>query len=130
MTYDMVRTKLEGFPVQYDEEVVQHLNQVSGAENSISNNDLREIGREVSPNVIHTLHGNTDDRYDWFGRLEYEVQGAMVAVLFPWHQDWKHPKTKMDRAINVYSDRELPREVVGDLLENIAYQMTLFNTRK
>ena len=130
MTYDMVRISLDGFPVQYDERVVQHLNQVSGAENSISNNELREIGRGVSPNVIHTMHGKTDDRYEWFGRLEYEVQGARVAVLFPWHQDWTHPETKMDRSINVYSDRELPRQVVGDLLENIAYQMTLFNARK
>src|SRR3989338_6791034 len=124
MTYAMAQAELEGFPVQYGEEIVRHLNRVVSARMK-DNTTLKEIGEAVSPYVRHALNDDTKDGYTWYGGLYYDVNGARVAVLFPWHQDWKHPETQMDRSINVYSDRELPQEVVGNLLEQIAYQTAL-----
>ncbi len=120
----MKRTGLNGFTTQYDERVVEQLNKVVGPR-SYSNEDLRKIGRAVSRKASHSSHDETDDGYGWFGRLDYTVDGAKMAILFPWAQDWNHHETEMDRSVNVYSDRELPRAVVGNLLENIASQMTL-----
>jgi hypothetical protein len=120
----MVRTELRGFPVQYGEDVVKHLNRVY-SERPKNNADLREIGRAVSPTAKHILHGRTADDYIWFGTLEYRLGSVKVVVLFPWSQDWDSSRSQMDRSINVYSDKKLPNEVVGDLIENIGYQMAL-----
>ena len=124
MTYEIAQAELENFPVQYGSKVVEHLNRV-WSPRSFNNQMICEVGRAVSPDAKHTLHGDTKDGYTWFGRLEYKVDGAKVAVLFPWSQDWNHPETQMDRSINVYSDKELPTEVVENLLEQIAYQTAL-----
>ena len=124
MTFEMQRTKLEGFPIQYGEDIVGQLNRAN-SKGGMNNRQLEVIGRAVDPSVRHSLHGATADGYGWFGTLEFNVESARVAVLFPWSQDWDHPETQMDRSINVYSDRELPNGAVEGLLEKLAYQRNL-----
>ena len=124
MTYKMRMTGFEGFPVQYPIELVEELNQVFELIDS-HNVFLNEIGREISEDFMHLLYPKTEDGYDWFGGLEFNLKGSNVAVLFPWSQDWDNPETQMDRSVNVYSDEELPTRIVKDLLEKITYQVVL-----
>jgi len=125
MTFKVAQTKLMGFPILYDSDVDRHLNQVISSR-SFNNFTLNEIGKAVSGDVEHhSTASETEDGYWWFGRLDYKINGSKVAILFPWAQDFNHPETTLDRSLNVYSDRKIDREVVGDLLERVAYQMTL-----
>lgn len=125
MTYEMTSVKLEGFAHQYGPDVVQHLNEVRSAR-SLNNNDLEEVGKRVDGYNFHTLHGTTEDGYTWFGQLHFNVHGAQVAVLFPYHQDFSHPVTTMDRSINIYATEKLPDKDIESLAEEIGLAMALF----
>jgi len=121
----MAVTALEGFPVQYGRDVIQHLNEVIDSR-SINNDLLKKIAEGVSPDAFHILHGAiTSDGYHWFGRSQFRLDYARVAVLFPWSQDFNNPLTKLDRSINVYSDKDVSNKKIEDLLEQIAYQTAM-----
>ncbi|MEK6964265.1 MAG: hypothetical protein AABX70_07610 [Nanoarchaeota archaeon] len=125
MTFQMKETGYEGFPVQHPIGLVQRLNEVNSRGRSINNVDLRDIGLAIDPQSRHTMGGETSDGYKWFGKLEFELGGTRVAVLFPWHQDFKDLDSQMDRSINVYSSKAINPDVLSGLLEQIAYQTTL-----
>jgi hypothetical protein len=130
MTFKMKQTGFAGFPVQYPPYVVEHLNRVISSR-CLTGLDLDEIGRAVSadnqprPSRLSENGYVTGDGYTWFGRLDYELDGSKVAILFPWHQDFSNPKSKMDRSINVYSTEHVDPEKLSDLLERIGYQAAL-----
>jgi len=121
----MIKTDLEGFPIQYGPNIVRHLNLVTNQEKGKTNVDIEEIGREVSSDVIHRTHCQTSDNYCWFGSLEFNVEGAKLRIMYPWHQHWENSESKMDRSINVYSDKKLPDETVADFLEIVAHKTAL-----
>ncbi len=130
MAFKMVRTELEGYPVLYREYLVKELNKIINEIGSITNQYLREIGRAVSSFVKHTMDNKTRDGYTWLGSLEYKINDAKIIILFPWHQDFKNPESKMDRSINVYSNKKLPDKEVKNLLEHIVYNAKQFFKRK
>jgi hypothetical protein len=125
MTFALCWTRLEGFEHQYGSEVTATLNKVYDAK-GLDNHSLEQIGKAVSKDCAHELHGRTKDGYGWFGSLRFNVNGANVKVMFPWAQDFGNPESQLDRSIGVYSDVNVPEDDVKDLLENIACQMTLF----
>ncbi|MBS3169874.1 hypothetical protein J4210_05300 [Candidatus Woesearchaeota archaeon] len=125
MTYEMTIVKLEGFTHQYGLDVVQHLNEVINRL-SLCNHDLEQIGKGVNGYVSHAIHGTTEDDYTWFGRLYFNRRGARVAVLFPWHQDFDHPVTRMDRSINIYASEKMPEKDIEGLAEELGLQATLY----
>ena len=128
MTYEMQRTEFEGFPVQYDPDLMMNLNRTT---KGIDNLRLQEIGRTISKYAEHLFHPKTEDGYDWFGGLIFKLKyNTRVAVLFPWAQDWDNPETQMDRSINVYSDKKLPTRVVRGLLKKITRQVLEINGEK
>jgi hypothetical protein len=129
MTYDMAKTELEGFPIQYGEDVVRHLNEVNNSR-MFNNLDLDKIGKQVSSDFEHNIYGKTRDGYEWFATLNYKIEDSKIAILIPWSQDWDHPESQMDRSINVYSDKSVPEEKVKNLLEKLAYQMALKKPRE
>lgn len=129
MIFKLHTTALEGFPFQYNSRIVRHLNKVSDKRN-LNNHEIRETGQAVSEYVSHSTHPSTKDDYGWFGKLEYKVGDARVAVLFPWHQDWDCPESQSDRSINVYSDKPVDPKRVEELLENVAYQIALYAPRQ
>lgn len=129
MTYDLAETGFEGFPVPYGFELAKALNK-SLNESRFNLAVLVESGRAVSRNVKFLSYPKTDDGYSWIGGLEFNVKNARVAILFPWFQNWDNPKSQMDRLINVYSDMELPTQVVRNLLEKVAHQITLKSLRR
>ena len=111
--------ELEGFSIPYGPELERILNESIGGRN-FNNIALSEIGKAVSANVIHSRHPKTRDGYVWFGKLEFEIKSARVAILFPWGSE-----NKMERSINVYSDKELSPRIVRRLLLSIARQAYL-----
>ena len=124
MNSGMRRTEFEGFPVSYGLELAGILNDSIGGRN-LSNRELLVIGKAVSANVRHLLHPMTRDGYFWHGELEFEVGNARVAILFPQERNSKYRKDRMDRPIEVYSDRELSPIAVRNLLVTIARQAYL-----
>ncbi len=133
MSDKMKQTRYRNHTIQiYDKGLVAHLNQVTDRIGH-NNDDLANIGSGlhsyVGHKIIyvgHRIHPTTEDNYTWFGSLEFAVDGSLVHVLFPWHQDWNSPKSKMDRSINVYTSNHIPAAKIFDLLEQLAYQMTLY----
>ncbi len=109
----MKRTGFKGFSVQYSFELVGRLNEVFERGN-FNNKVLCEIGCAVSETVINFRNAKTEDGYCWFGELEFGLFGERIAVLFP-----KISINKIDRSINVYSNRELPKNLVRGLLEKL-----------
>lgn len=130
MTYHIEKTELEGFPVQYSRDVIQHLNDVVRKSSDCSGGDIKRIGTLISSSTKYSLYAKTQDNYDWFGKLEFKVDNANVAVLFPWHRNHTHSVNQMDRPINVYSDKTLPTQTVENLLEKLAYQFRLATLTK
>jgi hypothetical protein len=126
MTYKMAQTKLEGFPYQYGPRVVQPFNQVVSRV-KFDNTTLQMIAKTISPNVVHTMGAETEDKYYWYSKLEYVIDDAKVAILLPWAQDFKHPKTNMDRSANVYSNKPVDEQKVSKLLETLAIRLEFDN---
>jgi hypothetical protein len=130
MTFELIKTDMKGFPIQYGESVVRHLNEVCN-KRSFNEFGLGEIGAEVSLNVKCGKYSKrndvTKDDYFWFGSLDFPLNNAHVVILFPWAQDFENPISKLDRSINVYSDKRVSDEEIGNLLEQVAYQMSLTN---
>ena len=128
MTYEMQRTKFEGFPFQYDSNLIRDLNI---AIKKINNEMLQRVGYAISEYAEHLIHPQTKDGYDWFGGLIFKLkENAKVAVLFPWAQDWNNSETQSDRSINVYSDEKLPTEIVKGLLRKISSQYQILETKE
>ena len=122
----MIETELEGYPVLYREYLVEELNKIINEIGTISNQYLREIGKAVSSFFKHTMDNKTRDGYTWFGSLEYKIHNAKVIILFPWHQNFNNAESKMDRSINVYSNKKIPDKEVKNLLEQLVYNTAQF----
>lgn len=122
MTYETRKTGFKGFPVQYDPQLVRRLNEAI-EKRSLDNSWLLRAGQAVSDDVEHLQYPRTEDD-DWFGGLKFRLfkgervrQAVSIVILVPWDQ--------MKTSIRVYSDRELPREIVADLLGKIADQFEI-----
>lgn len=118
-----LETGLEGFPFSYGSRLADVLNESVRGRN-FNNQELLEIGKSVSEDVIQPLNLETKDGYHWHGGLEFKVGNARIAILFPWGKDYD-PETGKGRSIEIYSDRELSNRIVWKLLVSIAHQANL-----
>lgn len=133
MASQLVKTALEGYPHQYGQEVVGSINRVWGdnVRNSIALFQMKDLAESVKGHTnSHMQSIKTDDGYRWFSGITLKVGDANVKVLLPWCQDFNHPETKMDRSVNVYSDKPLPDNLVASTMENVAYKLALITPLK
>ena len=87
MTYDMIKTEYRDFPIQYGEDVVEHLNLVHDPR-MFNFSQLKQIGKAVSTRVRPSMDVETSDGYEWFGGLQFKLGRGKVAILFPWATDF------------------------------------------
>ena len=120
MSFDMVRTGLDWFPVQYGEHFVYELNRAYGSKSILNKLTLEKIGMAVFPRVLCTGDAITDDGYSWFVRLDCASDEGLVTIFSPYKNA---SNTKMDRSINVYSDKRLSDEFVSNTLEDMARRL-------
>lgn len=131
MTLKSVDARLAGFSYRYSG-VVDDLNSIYNS-SSLCNNDLEDVGRAVSDELgcrfSHNVHDLTTDGYFWFGSMEFTIDRTPVHILFPWAQDWDDPESQLDRSIEVYAKRSIPKEKVMQLTDRIAHYMSKLSKR-
>jgi hypothetical protein len=122
----MEKTKLEGFPIQYGKKMVSTINRIYNERPQVNKYLIEKSGKAISLKDCK-MDGpkQTEDRYTWFGKLEFSVDNSRVAILFPWAQDFNNSKSQLDRSINVYADKPISKQVVSQLVEKVAYNMAL-----
>ena len=129
MSLDMVRTKLEGFSIQYDKLYVGCLNIIYAGRNH-SARSLRNAGRDVSPRAGLNRCSTTEDNYSWFYRFGFPLLDADVVFLFPWCRDFYSDDSPMDRSINLYSNLSVPEEFLEGLVKKVEKAIKKFSVKK
>jgi hypothetical protein len=129
MTYKMHKTKLEGYPIQYGEEVVKNLNLAFNGGIWVRK-DIQDISRDlvrcgkinISRFGLKFPPYKTKDGYEWFAETGFNWNGnvSKVAILFPLARDFKDLESNLDRSINVYSNLYVEEREIKEVTDKLA----------
>ncbi len=104
--------------IWYGTLIAEELNNVYAKLSHVNNQQLQQIAQEISTyHSSNDSHPKTADGYEWFGRLDFHVKGANVAILFPWRDQ------KPERSIAICSTRRLPSDDIAELCDHLAQEL-------
>ncbi len=120
MSKKQVRTKLKGHRGPFFPKIIDDLNKVYD-EVGATGQTLQEIANKIwPPKDVKKDRPTTEDHYDWFWSLTFELTTGSIVVLFPWSQDWdKQDGVQMDRSIAVYTTGRMNECEVISMIETL-----------